>query len=139
MQTLPLIIHNACRSKVCSGTRQMVIKSCVLFYWSLFRLTQDAFVFLLLQFRMATMLIRNMQRILVSIPKELTCIVACEFIFILPGVKCFCTSSQLSSFTLQNKFKIFSHWLFVNTFYCQLIELFLFFLIQRLMHAHFPV
>lgn len=32
MRMLPLIIHKACRRKVCTGTQQMVIKSCVLFY-----------------------------------------------------------------------------------------------------------
>lgn len=70
MRTLPLIIHKACRSKVCSGTQQMVIKSCVLFYWSFLHSCKICSL-LLLPFRMSTMLIRNMQRLFVSMPVAL--------------------------------------------------------------------
>lgn len=61
MRTLPLIIHKACSSKVCTGTQQMVIKSCVLFYWSFLHSCKISLL-LLLPFKMATMLIRNTQR-----------------------------------------------------------------------------
>lgn len=59
--TLPLITHKACRSKVCIGTKQMAIKSCVLFYWSLLQ-PRKICVRLLPPFRMATAHMRNMQR-----------------------------------------------------------------------------
>lgn len=65
MQTLPLIIHKAGRGEVCTSAQQMVINSCILFYWAFFffffYVPARSASFLLLPFRMVTMLIRSMQ------------------------------------------------------------------------------
>lgn len=46
IRTLPLIIHKACRIKVCTHTQQMVIKSCILFYGSFVIFLQDLCAFI---------------------------------------------------------------------------------------------
>lgn len=58
-RTLPLIIHKACRSSARISSRQMVIKSHVLFYWSLLRSCKIC-TLLLVPFQMVTRLIRNL-------------------------------------------------------------------------------
>lgn len=70
IRTLPLIIHKARRIKVCTHNQQMVIKSCVLFYRS-FLFSRKISALLLLSWMMATMLIRNIQTLVWSIPLDL--------------------------------------------------------------------